>query len=65
MACPKCGSENPLNVSIQRDYDGEYDPATGTIKVDRSTQVSDIIISCPDCANEITASISNYEEVSL
>ena len=65
MACPKCGSENPLNVSIQRDYDGSYDPATGNITVDISTKVTDILISCPDCDNEITAGISNYAEVTI
>lgn len=52
MACPKCGSDSPAEVVVEKRYDGQYDPKTRTTTIDWSTVTTDVIIVCPDCGDD-------------
>ena len=62
MACPKCGSESPAQVIIEKSYDGEYNPKTGFVIVDWMTCSRETTVICPDCGDDYPSTcIDNYE----
>lgn len=62
MSCPKCGSNSPAQVIIEKSYDGAYDFATGLVKVDWLTCCRETMVVCPDCGEDYPSTcISNPE----
>ena len=63
MSCPKCGSDSPVEVIIEKRYDGTYNHESGFTIVDWNTCTTDIMIICPDCGEDYPSTcIDNYTE---